>query len=51
MSAMSSYPSGDFYHLGHDQMAAKIAAVEAKQEPEDNDRLKKRFHVVGIEFA
>jgi hypothetical protein len=22
MSAMSSYPSGDFYHPGHDQVAA-----------------------------
>ena len=31
VSAMSSYPSGDLYHLGHDQMAAKIAAVAIKK--------------------
>jgi hypothetical protein len=30
-SAMSSYTSGDLYHLGHDQMAAKIADVAAKK--------------------
>jgi hypothetical protein len=48
--AMSSYPRA-LPSSSHDQIAAKIAAVAARKPTRNDDRLQKRFHVVGVEFA